>query len=218
MKKIFLVGSICLAIAFSHQSYAQLSKSEKKEWKKKAKEYKRNPAALKQVVDDNQVLNQEVGSLRTENEELKSTVAEKDAIIEQLRAQMEKLRSDLSSAKSRASSLQAELNAKPKAPEGSGDMSEGVAFKVQIGAFRNKDLSKYFENNENFGGENTEDGTQKITLGQFRDYWEADTFKKYLREMGVKDAWIVPYKDGIRVEIKDVLEGVITEESPSEDK
>jgi hypothetical protein len=29
--------------------------------------------------------------------------------------------------------------------------------------------------------------------------------------MGVKDAWIVPYRDGIRVEIKDVLEGVSSE-------
>ena len=38
---------------------------------------------------------------------------------------------------------------------------------------------------------------------------EADTFKKYLREMGVKDAWIVSFKDGQRVPIKDVLEGVI---------
>jgi len=32
-----------------------------------------------------------------------------------------------------------------------------------------------------------------------------------MRDMGVKDAWIVPYKDGMRVEIKDVLEGVATE-------
>ncbi len=29
--------------------------------------------------------------------------------------------------------------------------------------------------------------------------------------MGVKDAWIVPYRDGQRVEIKDVLEGVVNE-------
>ena len=86
---------------------------------------------------------------------------------------------------------------------------DGVVFKVQIGAFRNKDLSKYFENNENFGGETEADGVQKITLGNFRDYWEADTFKKYLREMGVNDAWIVPYKDGTRVAMKDVLEGVV---------
>lgn len=86
---------------------------------------------------------------------------------------------------------------------------QGVIFKVQIGAFKNKDLSKYFENNKNFSGDVDADGTKKYTLGYFSDYWEADRFKKYLREMGVKDAWIVPYKDGKRLNIKDVLEGVV---------
>ena len=81
---------------------------------------------------------------------------------------------------------------------------------MQIGAFKNKDLSKYFENNPNFGGEaaGDEKAEQKLTIGIFRDYWEADTFKKYMRDMGVKDAWIVPYKDGVRVEIKDVMDEV----------
>jgi hypothetical protein len=32
--------------------------------------------------------------------------------------------------------------------------------------------------------------------------------------MGVKDAWIVPYKDSQRVEIKDVLEGVVDGKVP----
>jgi hypothetical protein len=93
------------------------------------------------------------------------------------------------------------------------DFSKGVVFKVQIGAFKNKDLAKYFENNPNFGGEVKENEPQKITIGIFRDYWEADKFKKYMREMGVKDAWIVPYRDGQRVEIKDVLEGVVAEKA-----
>ena len=90
---------------------------------------------------------------------------------------------------------------------------KGVVFKVQVGAFKNKDLQKYFDNNPNFGGEAGKEPTdpQKITIGIFRDYWEADTFKKYMREMGVSDAWIVPYRDGVRVEIKDVLEGVTSD-------
>ena len=86
---------------------------------------------------------------------------------------------------------------------------DGVVFKVQIGAFRNKDLTKYFENNKNFSGDVDADGTKKYTLGYFGDYWEGDRFKKYLREMGVKDAWIVPYKAGKRLNIKDVLEGIV---------
>jgi hypothetical protein len=42
----------------------------------------------------------------------------------------------------------------------------------------------------------------------FTDYWEADTFKKYMREMGVSDAWIISYRDGVRVPIKEVLETI----------
>ena len=88
------------------------------------------------------------------------------------------------------------------------DFSRGLVFKVQIGAFRKKDLAKYFDNNPNFGGEATDKGEQKFTIGIFRDYWEADKFKKYMRAMGVSDAWIVPYRDGQRVEIKEVLDAV----------
>jgi hypothetical protein len=54
---------------------------------------------------------------------------------------------------------------------------------------------------------------QRITIGIFRDYWEADTFKKYMRDMGVKEAWIVPYKDGVRVELKDVLDAAVAEKA-----
>ena len=134
---------------------------------------------------------------------MQSKLSDKDAKLSELQDDMAKLRSDLSAAKAAARERPA-----PAPVKSGGKMVDGVVFKVQIGAFRNKDLSKYFENNENFGGETT-DGTQKITIGQFRDYWEADTFKKYLREMGVNDAWIVPYKDGVRVAMKDVLEGVV---------
>jgi hypothetical protein len=85
----------------------------------------------------------------------------------------------------------------------------GVVFKVQIGSFKTKDLTKYFDNNPNFSGEVDADGSKKYTLGLFTDYWEADKFKKALREMGVKGAWVVPYKDGQRVNLKDVLEGAL---------
>ena len=32
--------------------------------------------------------------------------------------------------------------------------------------------------------------------------------KKYMREMGVSDAWIISYRDGVRVPIKEVLENI----------
>lgn len=210
MKKLSAILTLVLVGAFVSSSYAQLSKDEAKEWKNKAKEYKKDPEALKNLVEEHQSLQGQVNSLKSENNAMQSRLSDKDAKISELQDDLTKLRSDLSAAKAEARKAKAE----PATPTTGSNMVDGVVFKVQIGAFRNKDLSKYFDNNPNFGGESADD-MQKITLGQFRDYWEADTFKKYLREMGVKDAWIVSYKDGNRVELKDVLEGVVSDDSAS---
>ena len=203
---------VCLALIFSGtEVFAQLSKKEKKEWKKKAKEYKTNPAALKQLTEEKQTADNNVVDLSGQVKSLQSTISDKDAKIAELEDQISRMRSELNAARAEIAQLR---TAPPVNPM---DFSKGVVFKVQVGAFKNKDLSKYFDNNPNFGGEATDKGEQRFTIGIFRDYWEADTFKKYMREMGVKDAWIVPYKDGVRVEIKDVLEGVVAEK-PSEKK
>jgi hypothetical protein len=192
-----------LIVASTH-SYAQLSKKEKKEWKKKAKEYAKNPANLKQFTDDKQTADNTVASLNQKVSQLQSSVSEKDSRIASLEDQLSELRGQLTAAN-------AELTSLKENPSTSMDFSKGVVFKVQIGAFKKKNLAKYFDNNPNFGGEAKDSEPQKLTIGIFRDYWEADTFKKYMREMGVKDAWIVPYQDGQRVEIKDVLEGVVAD-------
>lgn len=84
---------------------------------------------------------------------------------------------------------------------------QGLVYKVQIGAFRNYDITKYFNRHDNFSGTVDEDGTMRYTLGAFSDYWEADKFKSYLRNMGVNGAWLVAYKDGKRVSMKDAREG-----------
>ena len=199
----------CLALIFSGiQVFAQLSKAEKKEWKKKAKEYSKNPAELKSLMEAKQAADADNSTLKGQVGTLNSQVSDKNAKIADLEDQLAKMRSDLTTTKAEL----AQLKETPPAPSPM-DFSKGVIFKLQIGAFKNKDLAKYFDNNPNFGGEATEKGEQRFTIGVFRDYWEADKFKKYMREMGVKDAWIVPFKDGVRVEIKDVLEGVVADKA-----
>jgi multidrug efflux pump subunit AcrA (membrane-fusion protein) len=202
-----LIVIFCLAFIFStSQIFAQLSKTEQKEWKKKAKEYSKNPSNLKLLIESRDAAEAQVTSLNQKLTDIQASISDKDVRIAELEGQ-------ISSAQAEAAAAKAELEQfkTSPGPVNSMDFSRGVVFKVQIGAFKNKDLAKYFDNNPNFGGEVKEGEPQKITIGIFRDYWEADTFKKYMREMGVKDAWIVPYKDGQRVEIKDVLEGVVNE-------
>ena len=175
----------------------KLAKKERKAWKKKLKRL--SPESYKKLTED-------FARLRTEKATLEAQIEEQDASIKQQNALQEKYDTKIGFLENKVEELTStnveSESASSKAP------TKGVVFKVQIGAFKNKDLSKYLDKFDNFGGEITDNGTQKITLGFFRDYWEADTFKKYLREMGVNDAWIVPFKDNQRVEMKDVLEGV----------
>jgi uncharacterized phage infection (PIP) family protein YhgE len=201
-----LVLFFCLALILSStHSFAQLSKQEKKEWKKKAKEFSKNPANLKQLTEDKEAAEGQLNALNDRLTQLQRQMASKDSRIAELESQLADARAQVTSARAEL----AQMNAAPVQNEM--DYSKGVVFKVQVGAFRNKDLQKYFDNNPNLGGEVKEGEPQRITIGIFRDYWEADEFKKYMREMGVKDAWIVPYRDGQRVEIKDVLEGVVSD-------
>ena len=80
-------------------------------------------------------------------------------------------------------------------------MKKGIVFKVQIGAFEKSDLSEEFKEPAKIDLE-IKDDFQKIVLGQFREYQMADKLKKQLKVMGLKDAWVVSYKDGKRIPIE----------------
>ena len=196
MKRIVTLLALALFISAGFQAHAQMDKKEKKEWKKRIKALE--PEQYKMLIEENKSLKSQVSSLKSELGGVDDMLADKDEQIAQYQKQVSSLRDEL-----------AEANTRPAVPANTGGINEneGVVFKVQIGAFTNKDLSKYTENSKTFS-QDAEDGVNKVSLGVFKDYWEADTFKKYLREMGVKDAWIVSYRDGKRVPIKEVLEGV----------
>lgn len=193
MKRITTVLVIALALGWSFEGVAQMSKQEKKEWKKRLK--KTTPEQYKNLLDENKSMKSQVSSLRSELDKVDDQLAAKDEQINQYAAQAADLRDKLAKAKASGGSS-----------GGSGfaiNDKVGIVFKVQIGAYKEIDLSE--DNTSGFGSEKGD--LNKYTIGVFKDYWEADTFRKYIREMGVKDAWIVSYRDGQRVDISEVLEG-----------
>jgi hypothetical protein len=105
-------------------------------------------------------------------------------------------------------------------PETGKPFIRGILFKVQIGAKNDLDLHDVLvdevnhQNLEQEGGQNL----YKYTIGHFRNYWAADKLKKGLRTMGIELAWIVPYKDGKRVLLKEVLKTVLEQKKQLEEK
>lgn len=204
MKKAAIVLSAFLCLCFIIPAQAQLSRKERKEWKKQMKRL--DVAEFKNLIEEKESLEGETIRLNSQVSNLQASVNEKDQQIEELQSQVKDTQNQLAETKASLSRLQ-EDDSMDISGQGT-RVAKGVVFRVQIGAFRNKDLSKYFNNNGSFDGE-VDNSLQRYTLGTFQEYWDADKFKKYLRDMGVKDAWIVAYKDGQRIPLKDVLEGVI---------
>ncbi|AZQ64259.1 Ezrin/radixin/moesin family protein [Flammeovirga pectinis] len=204
MKRIFILLLVAFsAIAIDNDALAQKKKKSKssndkksekkeiKEWKKKLKET--DPLKFRDMTQELNTLRgqasglkAEISKLEQEKEAFDSKLKEKDNEIADLRAELDKLKKKMDNNVSASGD----------------DYAKGVVYKVQIGAFKNRDLSK-FQDKGNFWMED-EDGLKKYTIAYFRDYGEADQFKKYMRAMGVKDAWIVAYDDNVRKDIKDV--------------
>jgi prefoldin subunit 5 len=205
MKKsiTILIAIMCFGVAFN--ATAQMDKKEYKEWKKRIKALE--PEQYKTLIEENKSLNGQVSGLKKELAGIDDKISDKDDQIAQYQEQISSLRDQVTSAKKAANNTQPKASERSVNTGGGIDENTGIVFKVQIGAFAKKDLKKFAASAQNFSADS--DGKiNRYSIGSFRDYWEADTFKKYLREMGVKDAWIVSFKDGKRVPIKDVLEGV----------
>jgi len=205
MKSLFIIvllSFFTLGSVITQEAEAQkLSKKEKKKRKKEQKKWKKkmkdiDPLKFKAMYED-------VNTLTAENSALKKNISNLENQIKDRQSIIASKEQEISDLQKKLTDVQNDCG--KNVTEGGDDYTKGIVYKVQIGAFRNKDLTQ-FQEKGNFWTED-EDGVKKYTIGFFRDYWEADTFKKYLREMGVKDAWIVAYENNSRKDIKEVLEG-----------
>lgn len=198
-----MVGLVLVLTSFSQE----LTKAEKKVLVAKAKAFKKNPSLLNQLFIDQAAANdklitseKKLSNLKAQIDEMRSEIAVTERRNEMLEKQVASLEA-----------LSAPKKAQPKSQE----VLKGVVFRVQIGGFKKRNLLEYNEEDNLIRVETNANGIQEISLGVFRNYKKAQVFKKHLREMGLKDAWIVPYKDGERVLLKDVLTETL---SSSEDR
>ena len=78
-------------------------------------------------------------------------------------------------------------------------MSEGLVFKVQVGAFRNKIPQDLFKGIAPLQGESTPQGFIRYTAGAFSGFEPANMVKREVRKIGYKDAFVVVYLNGKRI-------------------
>ncbi len=84
-------------------------------------------------------------------------------------------------------------------------LAEQDVYAVQIGAFVKRDLSLYSDGFINFK-EIKAEGFNKYALGNFASLDEAKAFRSELVALGIKDAFIGFYQNGVRQRIEEVEE------------
>ncbi|MCB0578492.1 MAG: hypothetical protein KDD10_04180 [Phaeodactylibacter sp.] len=193
------IAALFLA-AVPYQAQAQdLTKEELKYWKDKAKDYKRNPAALKDLSEEAEMARKQKREM-----ELKLTQIEADRISNENQvSQMQQEIADLNSRLIAAQNAIQQLNEEKAmmASKGGGPDMSGLVFRVQIGAYGKTNVpANLDQENDNMDLE-TEGGLQKILIGLYRDYQDAEALRAHMKKIGVKDAWVVPYRDGVRISL-----------------
>jgi len=205
--RILLYFALVVFTVLSVQPQVQaqeLSKDEKKEWKKKAKEYKRNPAALKAMVEESERYRKESQELLSQVNQLEAARANQQARVNQLEAEVNRLQNDLASTEESLRAMAENREPEYTDKTGSqGDNMAGLVFRVQIGAYSKTTLPEGLDNEGDNMDFEMADGLQKIIIGKFQDFESAKSLRDYMRKVGIPDAWVVPYMDGTRITLEE---------------
>ncbi|MBL0103796.1 MAG: hypothetical protein IPP51_08595 [Bacteroidetes bacterium] len=82
-------------------------------------------------------------------------------------------------------------------------LPEGLVFKVQIGAFHNQIPAEKFKGVQPITGETTRPGWIRYCVGLFQTFEPANIVKKEMQGRGFKDAFVVAYYNGKRIDLSE---------------
>jgi hypothetical protein len=85
-------------------------------------------------------------------------------------------------------------------------MPDGLVFRVQIGAFKNRIANNSFRGLTPVSGETTPNGYIRYTAGNFNQFQNAAAVKNDLNRNGYPDAFVVAFLNGKRITILEAME------------
>ena len=198
----FLFLAVLFLATSPIQAQEKLSKEDKKELKALVKKYKKDPMALKELVESVDEYKEQTAKLQAQVNTLSGEDQMTATKIQQLEQSNIALNTQLAAAQEQVQELQ---NQPPPVIDSKGDDGMfGTVFRVQIGAYEKNYIPDNLDTSDSMTLE-LADGMQKVMVGQFRDYQEAKELMKHMKKVGLRDAWVVAYIDGSRVSLNDVV-------------
>ena len=193
MKKILLTVFTLLLVASINFAEAQtLSKQERKALKKEIKTYKKNPQKWVSMQ------NRHKSDIKTLNDEI--------ALLKAQLAEMEKLRAEKNELASKLAALEAQyVNLKKSMP--STQLPAGTVYQVQMGYYQYLDLVSFNNRLKTIKAEEV-DGAKRYVIGYFENVMDALQFTNDMKKLGIEDAFVSQYNDGVRNMEYDALKAI----------
>lgn len=85
-------------------------------------------------------------------------------------------------------------------------MPQGLVYRVQLGYYFKTDNNDAFHGLFPITGEDLKDGKIRYYAGMFFTYKDATKAKDYIRQKRIGDAFVVPYLDGKKINVKQAIE------------
>jgi ribosomal protein L29 len=201
MRKNITLLTLLMAITYT-LSAQELSKEEKKRLKDELKNYMSDLAGyrakmqdIRATLDSNEAeikrYKDDIAFLSTKQAELENKVAAFDGEIMKCNEELNILKGNPAPGTDPAK-VSAVLGTINNAAQ------KGTVYKVQIGLYKDFNINKYFDQPRYIGYEEV-DGMNRYIISYFPEESVASQFVEDVRKMGVKDAFVSKYIDGVRV-------------------
>lgn len=187
IRKILTFSILCIFALVATESSAQtLSKAEKKALKKEIKAYKKDPAKWKKMKAEHK---EEVSLLNATVDDLRKRLDEsRDANnkLENTNIELSEKLGDLENQY---------LTLKKNSP--STQLPMGTVYQVQMGYYQYLDLVSFNEKLKVIKAEEV-DGAKRYIIGHFDNLLDAAQFSNDIKKLGIEDAFVTQYIDGMR--------------------
>ena len=190
MKKIALgLLTLLFVISFTAAEAQSLSKKEKKALKKEIKTYKKDPQKWVSMQNSHKkeikVLSDEVTALKAK---IAANNAEKQVLADKLVA------------------LEAQYAFLKKSMPTT-ELPAGIVYQVQMGYYQYLDLVSFNDKLKTIKAEEI-GGAKRYVIGHFENVMDALQFSNDIKALGINDAFVSQYKNGVRNLDYDALEAI----------
>ncbi|PHI19797.1 hypothetical protein CEQ90_11265 [Lewinellaceae bacterium SD302] len=204
---LLLVCSLCFTTL---SAQTELTKEEVKYWKGKAKEYRRNLPALKNLVESRDAAEDQVVDLQQQVNTLQTQVSMKDRQLVAFEEQVANLNQRILEAETASMNVPTQPVTPPVTSSGAvantSPSVSGTVFRIQLAALNQKKIDRTLATGNSMVLMEDRDGLQKVMVGEFRTYINARTLRDRLRQIGVKGAFIQAFQDGKPIDIRTAVQ------------